>query len=108
MLINLGVGLPRNQSSKPGVNDESAAASNGEEEEAAGEEEEEEEEEEAQEPDDRSLLSLVIEEVEDRFPGEQGEAKIDRILETMRTEYDRAHAAHAAANGGATNISQHS
>ncbi|EXJ87747.1 hypothetical protein A1O1_04673 [Capronia coronata CBS 617.96] len=87
MLINLGIGLPRNQSSQP-----SAAAEDGEEENEA---------EEVQEPDDRQLLSIVIEELEDRFPGEEGEAKIEKILQTMRTEFNRAQAATKAneANG---------
>lgn len=54
--------------------------------------------EDAGEPDDRQLLSLIIEELEERFSGEEGEAKIEKILATMRTEYDRAQVT-AAANG---------
>ena len=86
-LINLGVGLPRTQSaSKPdGADDEMEV----DEEEAA---------EDAGEPDDRQLLSLIIEELEERFSGEEGEAKIEKILDTMRTEYERAQVT-VAANG---------
>ncbi|OQV03363.1 hypothetical protein CLAIMM_08414 [Cladophialophora immunda] len=56
-------------------------------------------EEEPPESDDRQFLSLVIEEMEERFSGEEGEAQVQQILETMREEYNRAHATHASANG---------
>ncbi|KAK7892369.1 hypothetical protein LTR67_007465 [Exophiala xenobiotica] len=86
-LINLGVGLPRNQpASKPEGADD------------AMEVDEEQPAEDVEEPDDRQLLSLIVEELEERFSGEEGEAKIEKILNTMRTEYDRAHVT-AAANG---------
>lgn len=88
VLINLGIGLPRNQSPPK------EAETNGE-----SEEPDEEAAEDAQEePDDRQLLSLVIEEVDDRFPGDEGEDKIQKILETMRAEFDRA-SAKATTNG---------
>ncbi|EXJ82853.1 hypothetical protein A1O3_06668 [Capronia epimyces CBS 606.96] len=95
MLINLGVGLPRNQISRPGADAENGEAAEADEEDAADE---------VQEPDDRQLLSIVIEELEDRFPGEEGEAKVEKILETMRTEFDRAQAvASEKANANAKN-----
>lgn len=90
MLINLGVGLPRTQYSQP-----AAGAANG-----ADGDEEQEEAEEVQEPDDRQLLSIVIEELEERFSGEEGEAKVEKILETMRAEFDKAQ---ASANGDGVN-----
>ena len=86
-LINLGVGLPRNQSASK--SDAPDGEMDVDEEQAA---------EDVGEPDDRQLLSLIIEELEERFSGEEGEAKIEKILATMRTEYDRAQVT-AAANG---------
>ncbi|KIX03218.1 uncharacterized protein Z518_06770 [Rhinocladiella mackenziei CBS 650.93] len=95
MLINLGVGLPRNQYSQAAAAETETGATNGDVEEGN----EEAAAQEVQEPDDRQLLSLVIEELEERFPGEQGEAKMEKILQTMKAEFDRAH---AATNGHGT------
>ncbi|KAH0832593.1 hypothetical protein AYO21_06014 [Fonsecaea monophora] len=110
VLINLGLGLPRGQQLRQTTDgDEQAERVNGE---GDGDEDDgggdadvngvdgtAEGDEEPQEPDDRQFLSLVIEELEERFPGEEGEAKIQQILETMREEYNRAHAANASTNG---------
>ena len=87
MLVNLGVGLPRNLNTQASADTDTAAA-NGELGEANGDQAAEE----VQESDDRQLLSLVIEELEERLPGEQGEAKVEKILQTMKTEFDRAQA----------------
>ena len=92
MLVNLGIGLPRKQNPQAAA-DTDASLANGELEEIKGEQADEE----GQESDDRQLLSLVIEELEERFPGEQGEAKAEQILQTMKTEFDRARA-HTKAN----------
>lgn len=101
MLINLGAGLPRNQYTQPVLEAETGEANGN-----ADEDNEETTADDVQEPDDRQLLSLVIEELDERFPGEQGEAQIERILKTVKTEYDQAHAAHAAANGNAMDASE--
>lgn len=99
VLINLGVGLPRSQSSQP------ATEADGGEIEGDPEDSEPPPGEEEQEIDDRQLLSLVIEELDERFAGDQGEAKIEKILQTMRTEFSRAQTT-AAANGanGTTSV----
>ncbi|KAI1616701.1 hypothetical protein EDD36DRAFT_415587 [Exophiala viscosa] len=89
VLINLGVGLPRNQPT------EKEAEINGD----AEEPNEEGAEDAQEEPDDRQLLSLVIEEVDDRFSGEQGEDKIQKVIETMRSEFDKAKATTNGTNG---------
>ena len=91
MLINLGIGTPRTAAARisSDVNGE------GEENTAA--------EEEQPEPDDRQLLSLVVEELEERYPGEEGEAQIDSILQIMRDAFDQAKASSAGQNGTAVN-----
>ena len=86
MLVNLGVGLPRTQPTQITATTENGAT-NGETDEANGEPDAEE-----VEPDDRQLLSLVIEELEERYAGEQGDAKIEKILKAMKTEFERAQA----------------
>ncbi|KIV79346.1 hypothetical protein PV11_06912 [Exophiala sideris] len=89
VLMNLGVGLPRKQPAPK------ESETNGD-----SDEPNEDGAEDAQdEPDDRQLLSLVIEEVDDRFSGEQGEDKIQKIIETMRTEFDKATATTDGTNG---------
>ncbi|KIX99971.1 uncharacterized protein Z520_04609 [Fonsecaea multimorphosa CBS 102226] len=113
-LINLGLGLPRGQQQQQNADeDDQAQDVNGE-----GDNNDDVDDhapadgvdgqipaegEEQPEPDDRQFLSLVIEELEERFPGEEGEAQVQQILETMREEYNRAHAAHASANGDTKN-----
>ncbi|KIW23710.1 uncharacterized protein PV07_11889 [Cladophialophora immunda] len=107
VLINLGLGLPRGQQlatdenapeervngEGDDINDDGVGADGVDGQIAA------EGEEEPPESDDRQFLSLVIEEMEERFSGEEGEAQVQQILETMREEYNRAHATHASANG---------
>ncbi|KAJ4518819.1 hypothetical protein HRR83_003894 [Exophiala dermatitidis] len=86
MLINLGAGLPKNRPSQPpaeGVGEEGAEGAQ-----------------ETQESDDRQLLAVVIEELTDRFPDEDGEDTVGRILEIMQTEFDQAQ---ASTNGNGTN-----
>ncbi|OAP59254.1 hypothetical protein AYL99_06552 [Fonsecaea erecta] len=111
-LINLGLGLPRGQQRQKaadedtqaqGVNGEGDHDDNDHDDDAAAGQIPVEEEEEPAEPDDRQFLSLVIEELEERFPGEEGEVQVQQILETMREEYNRAHATHASANGDTKN-----
>lgn len=79
-LINLGVGLPTAQSTQKSVEAGDGMDVDGE---GAGEDA-------AEEPDYRQMLSLIVEELEDRFPGDEGEAKIQKIFDTMRNEYQRA------------------
>lgn len=101
-LINLGIGLNRGQNSDVvpsigetmegvvnGEGETSARAAEaqaeGEETDAAAQEQADEAEMEAEsEPDDRQLMALVVEELEERFPGEEGEEKIRQILQLMR------------------------
>lgn len=92
MLINLGIGTPRP------TGQQVPAETNGE-----GDEEEAAAGEEQPEPDDRQLLSLVVEELEERYPGEEGEAQIDTILQIMRDAFDQAKASGAVQNGTAVN-----
>jgi hypothetical protein len=113
MMINLGIGIARGQPEQQYANDshnvnseavesmEEAAAmedgvgANGDEEpEKIGEGPEE-----AYQPSDMELFSCVIEDLDDRFPGEEGQAQIQKLLETMRKEYDRAHSIYASMNG---------
>ncbi|KEF61447.1 uncharacterized protein A1O9_03013 [Exophiala aquamarina CBS 119918] len=81
MLINLGVGAHRNGSQQK-AGDAAPPSFNGN-----GEELGEEAAEVEQEQDDRQLLSLVVEELEERFPGEEGEAMIDSILQIIKDAY---------------------
>ena len=99
MMVNLGIGTPRNQGAQTSTD---AEAMNGDAEEQA-EGAEEEEEEAPPEADDRQLLSLVIEELEERFAGDEGEEKINEILQTVRDEFDRAQSSIAGQNGVVTN-----
>ncbi|EXJ56372.1 uncharacterized protein A1O5_12639 [Cladophialophora psammophila CBS 110553] len=115
MLINLGLGLPRGQQQQQAADDNAqmeGVTGEGDDvdddDDAAAADETNgqrtaEGEEEPLDPDDRQFLSLVVEELEERFPGEEGEAQIQKILETMREEYNRAHAMHASSNGN-TNV----
>lgn len=97
-IINLGIGTPRKTPQEEPV--EEAASVNG-----AGEQSEEamEEEEVSHEPDDRQLLSLVVEELEERYPGDEGEAQIDKILQIMRDAFDQAKASTTEQNGTMVN-----
>jgi hypothetical protein len=97
MLINLGVGAQRNGSQPKGA-DAALPSVNGD-----GEELGEDAAEEEQEQDDRQLLSLVVEELEERFPGEEGEAIIDNILQIMKDAYDNVKASNGDQHGAATN-----
>jgi len=81
MLINLGVGIQRNGNQQKS-DDASSPSINGN-----GEELGEETAEAEQEQDDRQLLSLAVEELEERFPGEEGEAMVDNILQIMKDAY---------------------
>ncbi|KAK5065256.1 hypothetical protein LTR84_001094 [Exophiala bonariae] len=84
MLINLGVGTQRSGSQQ--LNSGAAAPSvNGD-----GMAHDEDMAEEEPEQDDRQLLSLVIEELDERFPGDEGSAKIDNILQVMKDSYNTA------------------
>ncbi|KAL2434381.1 hypothetical protein ABEF95_005689 [Exophiala dermatitidis] len=83
MLINLGVGIPKNRPSQPAAEGDGGEGA-----------------EETQESDDRQLLAVVIEELTDRFPDEDGEDMVGRILEIMQTEFDQAQ---ASTNGTGTN-----
>ena len=96
MVINLGIGTPRTATLSESV--EETAPVNGDEEENG-----ERAEEEQHEPDDRQLLSLVVEELEERYPGEKGEAQIDKILQIMKDAFDLAMASTADRNGTTTN-----
>jgi len=62
-LVNLGIGAGKDRASIEG-----------------GDEEEEQEQPET----DRQLFSLVVEEVEERFAGEEGESRIQEILGIMK------------------------
>lgn len=79
-LINLGVGLPTNQPTQKCTEPDDGMDVDGE---GAGEDSPEE-------PDYRQILSLIVEELEDRFSGDEGEARIQKIFDTMRIEYERA------------------
>lgn len=81
MLINLGVGAQSNGNQQK-AGDAAPPSVNGN-----GEELGEEAAEEEQEQDDRQLLSLVVEELEERFPGEEGETMVDKILQIMKDAY---------------------
>ena len=107
MMINLGVGLPRGykvpqQPQDADVDDDV----NDEEEDAGGANEAGENEDQPagevmvlHEPDDTQILLVVVEELYERFPGEEGQEQIQKILETMKQEFDHAHSIHASANG---------
>lgn len=99
MLINLGAGTQRN-GSQPKVADAALPSVNGD---GDGEEVGEDAAEEEQEQDDRQLLSLVVEELEERFPGEEGEAIIDNILQIMKDAYEKVKASNGDQHGVATN-----
>ncbi|KIW65945.1 hypothetical protein PV04_08158 [Phialophora macrospora] len=121
MMINLGVGLARGYEQQPFMNGdqdnvntvsssiESAAAN--ENAGTSGDEEqpnpEGQEDEAAYQPSDLELLSCVVEELDDRFPGDEGQEQIQKIVQTIREEYERAQSKHASTNGdavGAENI----
>lgn len=97
MLVNLGVGTPRN-GNQPKVADAALPSVNGD-----GEEFGEDAAEEEQEQDDHQLLSLVVEELEERFPGEEGEAMIDNILQILKDAYDQVQASNGDQHEVATN-----
>jgi hypothetical protein len=59
------------------------------------------EDEAAYQPSDMELLSCVIEELEERFPGDEGQERIQEIVQTIREEYERAQSIHASTNGDA-------
>lgn len=105
MLINLGVGRQRSGSQQ--TNSGAAAPSvNGD---GDGEEPDEEMAEEEPEQDDRQLLSLVIEEFDERFPGDEGAAMIDDILHIMKESNEKARTSnndpHATTTNGISNMS---
>ncbi|KIW12539.1 hypothetical protein PV08_09816 [Exophiala spinifera] len=79
-LINLGVGLSTAQSTQKSVENSDGMDVDGD---GAGEDAPEE-------PDYRQMLSLIVEELDDRFSGDEGESKIQKIFDTMRSEYERA------------------
>ncbi|EXJ57329.1 hypothetical protein A1O7_07676 [Cladophialophora yegresii CBS 114405] len=116
MMINLGVGLRTGYEQQPSTNgdrDGNNGAISGTAESASGNEnagtsgDEEQHDpagggnEAAYQPSDVELLSCVIEEFEDRFPGEEGQGQIQKIVQLIRDEYERAHSKHAATNGDA-------
>ena len=106
LMVNLGVGLPRGQqpvNEDQTIND---GAGNGEDEKATRNEELpnaiDEGQDEPYQPSDMELLSCVIEELDDRYSGEEGREQIQKILETVREEYAQAHSVHASTNGAAS------
>jgi hypothetical protein len=101
MMVNLGIGTARNQGAQTNADADAEAMNGDAEEEAEGAEGEDEEA--PPEADDRQLLSLVIEELEERFAGDEGEEKINEILQTVKDEFDRARSSVAGQNGVITN-----
>ncbi|KAJ9610275.1 hypothetical protein H2200_005052 [Cladophialophora chaetospira] len=110
MAINLGVGLGKRQQVQQSVNasqhtNGDVAEEEGEGTGAADDQEQEnpaqEEQDELYQPSDTELLTCVIEEWEDRYPGEEGQEQLQKISETIREEYQRAQSTHATTNGGA-------
>ena len=116
MMLNLGIGIARGgqPQQQEQISANGSRAVNGdavetvEEETTNGDNEEGEPSTEAAQledsyqPSDLELLACVIEDLDDRFPGEEGQEQLQVILETIRGEYDKAHAAHASTNGNAT------
>lgn len=96
MLINLGVGTQRSGSQQ--ATSGAAPSVNGD-----GKEHDEEMAEEEPEGDDRQLLSLVVEELEERFPGDEGSAVIDNIVQIMKDSYETARTTNGAAHTSKTN-----
>jgi hypothetical protein len=115
MMVNLGVGLARGYEQQPLMNGdqdgdvnavsdsiESTTANDN-----TGTSEEHEQpspvgQDEAEyQPSDMELLSCVIEELEERFPGDDGQERIQKIVQTIREEYERAQSIHASTNGDA-------
>ncbi|ETI25632.1 hypothetical protein G647_02406 [Cladophialophora carrionii CBS 160.54] len=116
MMVNLGVGLARGYEQQPSANggrDGDMKAVSGTAESTSGNEnagtsgDEEQHEpvgegdEAAYQPSDMELLSCVIEEFEDRFPGDEGQEQIQKIVQLIRDEYQSAQTKHAATNGDA-------
>lgn len=113
-MLNLGVGLPREPAKQQLVNGNGHV--NGD---MVGDEEEEED---ATQYDDSGaiddggdveatadaesfvsadyyLVPLIIEEFGERFPGEEGQQQVQRILDTIREEYERAQELQDPTNG---------
>jgi hypothetical protein len=49
--------------------------------------------------DDTWVLDNVVEELGERFPGEEGREQIHKIFQTMKDEFDRAESKHTTVNG---------
>ncbi len=103
MITNLGLGLPRGQQVQQSLNGSQHV--NGDAVEATGEGEQttmagEDQEQSFQLP-GIELLRCVIEEWDSRFPGDEGQEQLQKILETLGEEYELVHATHATTNGGA-------
>lgn len=115
MLVNLGIGIPKKllpQTSIAASEEPEAEPTNGADDEAHEEEtvvkEEGDEDEEMEEADphssyDRQMIPVLVEELEDRFPGGESESKIEEILQTLRNSYNLVTAADAGKNGAGTN-----
>lgn len=110
MTINLGVGLSKSQQVQQSVNGSqhvNGDAVNAEEETAANADDDgksssaQEGQEDPYQPSDMELLACVIEEVDDRYPGDEGQEQLEKISETIREEYRRAQSIHADSNGDA-------
>jgi transposase len=115
MIVNLGLGLPRKREGQEQVlqNGEEMMAEEsieqpenyeGSAESKAATEEEEIVVDEAQHEatpwrDDTWVLDNVVEELGERFPGEEGREQIQQIFQTMKEEFDQAQSQHATMNG---------
>ncbi|RVX67674.1 hypothetical protein B0A52_07797 [Exophiala mesophila] len=108
MLVNLGIGTPKSllpQGSAPGEDAETDVV-NGDDAENLTNEEPADEEMEDADPHtsyDRQLVPILVEEFEERFPGDQSEQTVEEILNTIRESYDQAMASTTTRNGSGTN-----
>lgn len=112
-MINIGIGLPRGQAKQQLVNGNGHVNGDaiGDEEDAtqydesgaAGDEGDVEPTADA-EPfvsADYSLIPAIIEEFGERFPGEEGQEQVQKILDTIREEYELAQNVQDSTNGDA-------
>jgi hypothetical protein len=97
-ILNLGIGLPKAQQQQDNTSGE--AEVNGDGDVPADDEEQAQPAEETSEgTPDVDLLSCAVHNLYERFPGDEGQEQIQKIIDTMKEEYEQALAKEAHTNG---------